>query len=788
MELKIKNKLEEIQNMKKTAFIIAILFAAVSQFVLNAADPPDKNLWCYNKLAAGYLEAKTNRSLFFNELKMSSVKGAMLTKVFPTYFSCGAWNLHTVPKKDDGHDHVPAGFNQFKSISYKNPAVGFVVENPNFVLTRKYSLLPDSSIFKLEFEWLSKRVNYVDTMAVFYSPAKKYQPKTELGNAMIYTDETGRTGFAVFADQSFYKEQKFGAVMRDKRVSLPGYTKIAIPKDAVIRLTVYIALFNDTDPAAALEQAKAKAFGKDTDRAVFNWKPASEISTSSLIKQDGKAAVWRLASESAVEKGFVPAGPAQPWKLSAAGNEFIADQLAITPAQELTQFKIKIGDFKGPDNAVLPGNIFRLEAVSAVPHLFPGNAEGTYGDTMDRLLTVLPEKLTTGINQVFLLSGRIPAGQKPGEYVSEIRIESKEYSASVPLTLKVRNFSLPEEPAFYCDFLISGGNWANKFSKTPKEDAKYIKEDLLPLRIHPAYSINVYTTKAGKLGNDPGKDILKKFAADGKQRFRINGAYRCNRFSKLKPCSPEMDKAMTDFAVASQQALEKYNLTDRSLWQLGDECHVPKYLKMQIHYSKLTGKVAPKLRRFATINGFNPLVEELIRHTDIIVPQSEIYFNKIKDQMDLTGKEIWTYDNSFVTVGIRPAVIRGIAWRSFRFGFTGYHQWSVNAWSKNWKPGVDNSGCIYYAPLDAEVKPQRSLRLVNFALGISDYDYLTLLRDEIRSCKDRKAAAAAEKELQEIVTDMIPDSWSQPAAYRKMESGRIRLGDLIEKLKAESGK
>ena len=90
--------------------------------------------------------------------------------------------------------------------------------------------------------------------------------------------------------------------------------------------------------------------------------------------------------------------------------------------------------------------------------------------------------------------------------------------------------------------------------------------------------------------------------------------------------------------------------------------------------------------------------------------------------------------------------------------------------------------------MDAEVKPQRSLRLINFALGISDYDYLTLLRDEIRRCKDRKAAAAAEKELQKIVTDMIPDSWSQPAAYRKMESARARLGDLIEKLKAGSGK
>ena len=174
---------------------------------------------------------------------------------------------------------------------------------------------------------------------------------------------------------------------------------------------------------------------------------------------------------------------------------------------------------------------------------------------------------------------------------------------------------------------------------------------------------------------------------------------------------------------------------------------------------------------------------ELIRHTDIIVPHTDIFFTRIKPNIDLNGKEIWTYDNSFMNTGIRQNIVRGIAWRSARFGFRGYHQWCVNAWPRHWTPGFDNSGCVYYAALGRETVPQRSLRLVNFALGISDFDYVEILRNEIRRTKDRKAAAAAENELNNILWKMLPCWRDQPENYRIMEQARNRIGDLIESLR-----
>ena len=81
---------------------------------------------------------------------------------------------------------------------------------------------------------------------------------------------------------------------------------------------------------------------------------------------------------------------------------------------------------------------------------------------------------------------------------------------------------------------------------------------------------------------------------------------------------------------------------------------------------------------------------ELIRHTDIIVPQSDIYFSRIKPNIDLKGKEVWTYDNAFMNTGIRQTVVRGIAWRSFRFGFRLYEVlWDGAAPAINGKIGLE---------------------------------------------------------------------------------------------------
>ena len=63
---------------------------------------------------------------------------------------------------------------------------------------------------------------------------------------------------------------------------------------------------------------------------------------------------------------------------------------------------------------------------------------------------------------------------------------------------------------------------------------------------------------------------------------------------------------------------------------------------------------------------------------------------------------------------------------------------------------------------------------------------MKILRDEIRTAKDRKAAAAAEKELNDMLLKLIPDWRDQPADYRKLDEAKARIGDLIESLREKA--
>ena len=110
--------------MFKISFITGFA-AAVFGLMLNAAnDLPKTNPWCYNKTAAGYLETHAS-SLRFNQVKFKNEKDCLVTEIFPAYFTCGAWNVHSVPRQNNGQDHVPAGFNKLESMNLKNPVMEF---------------------------------------------------------------------------------------------------------------------------------------------------------------------------------------------------------------------------------------------------------------------------------------------------------------------------------------------------------------------------------------------------------------------------------------------------------------------------------------------------------------------------------------------------------------------------------------------------------------------------------------------------------------------------------------
>ena len=784
--------------MKISSVIFGI--AASAALSLAAVEVPGDNRLMYNKKAAGFVEFKFNRSTRIESLRTLNPSRSFVKRVSTAYFSCGQWNIHSLPKKNDGVDHVPAGFNKLEKFEFRNPQTTVVIRNEHFLITRKVSILPDSAIFKYEGTWEAQQDNYLGSFFVGFTPAEsmkkcfllkgdekigftageRFNPPN--GDVMVYTDESGRNGFAVLIDQSLYAKDSMGAHFRYKAVSLPGVCGHNIKKGEKISFAIYLALFNDSDPAAAVKEAQKRIFGEDISKSLARPLPRPQVSTGKVLRSDSGNVFWRMAPEMLAGESKLPAENCAKWQVAAAGNEFFAEKLVITPGKELKNLQIKFTDFTGDNGKKIAGRHLTSEYVNAIPRHVPLHNSCVAGEYGDRLLRTIPASLAAGKHHEFLISGRIPAKTAPGVYQGMVEITADGMSQKLPLSLKIHNFTLPAKSAYYADFLVSGP-YADRFTKDKAAAARFCRGDLVKLRLHPAVSVNVFFDENGNVKGNPVAVLKEIFKETGPQRFRIYGSFRCSKFSKLKPMSPEMDKSMTTFAKAVQSAFEKDGLAGDILWQIGDECHLADKLQEQIHYHKLTREAAPGLKRFSTINGFNPRVMELVKESDILAPHMDIFFRCIKEKMDVSGKEIWIYDNDFMTGGIELSKVRGVAWKSFRFGISGYHQWSVNAWVKDWRPGDDYSGCIYYPPQEGiDEKPQRSMRLVNFALCVSDYDYLVILNDLIKAKAGTAEAKAAQAELDRILNEITPTWHEQSTDYRKIEAGRMKIAGLIESL------
>ncbi|MBE6377401.1 MAG: DUF4091 domain-containing protein [Lentisphaerae bacterium] len=784
--------------MMKNFVLLAIagVFSAAS-----AVELPVDNSLMYNKKAAGFVEVKFNRSTRLESLRTLKPARNFIKRISAAYFTCGQWNVHSLPKKSDGTDHVPAGFNKLEKFDFKNPATAVTIRNEHFLIERKCSLLPDSAIFKYEGTWESLQDNYIESFFISFSPEKEFTKVYLLrgnekigttrrdrhnpvqGDVMICTDESGRNGFAVIVDHSLYADKNMGAFFRWNSVHLPGFCNRNLKKGDKIPLTVYFALFNDSDPVTAANEARKKIFGEDISKSVRRPDPRPQVTTGKRLAANAGTVFWRMAPELLPAESPLPSAECGKWQISGAGNEFIAEELVVTPAKKLKNFKIKLNDFVSADGKKLSADKFAVESIVSIPRNAPLNSCSVSGEYADRLLRTIPAELEANKHNGFLISGKIPAKTPAGIYQGSVEISADGMAQTLPLAIRVYGFTLPEQAAYYGDFLISGP-YADKFSKDKAAAGEFCKKDVAFLRIHPALSCGVFYDKNGKLTSNAAWNIKQEFKKyNGTQRFRVHGSFRCTKFRNLKDMSPELDAAMSMFADAVQRAFEPAGLIDKVLWQIGDECHIADKLKSQIHYSRISKKAAPKLRTFATINGFNPRIKELVEVSDIIAPHMDIFFKCIKDKMDISNKEIWIYDNDFMTGGIRLSKVRGVAWKSFDGGISGYHQWSVNAWVKDWRPGDDYSGCIYYPPEDGiDALPQRSMRMVNFALTVGDYDYLVILKNLIKKAGDTGTAAAAQKELDRIVKTVSPAWHEQTSEYGTIENAKAQIAGMIESM------
>ncbi len=786
--------------------IVLALIVSFCAILLSATELPTENQVLDNGKVQAYIDCK-QLSLRLKNVTASGSSKHCIASLFPTYFGYGTWNLFQLRKTKLIEDQEPPGFNRLVDFKTVKDADGKIreltntISNAHFECKRTFAMIPDEPIIRMNVEWTANSDVYVQHFdihatfekefpnLVYIHDGKRLEYEAKRQNNIPFvswlgrTDASGRNGAILIIDNAPYRGLSRGPSFKAGGISFPGNRYRLIKQGEKFTAILYIVPFNNADPVQIAENAEKRIFGPQGNPP-HQWTNQAKPLSGQIIQRNDQTAIWRADIEQVPSDSELPKSTVDTWNMAGAANETIHEQLLVRPRQELNQLKITFSELKNQSGEVIPARNFTCRYPKAVPvYGMQGTAYSISGECPDLLDSLPHSSLNADKNYAYMISLRIPADTKPGLYHTTVTLSNAQYRESLPLQVKIHDFRLPDYPAFRADFLSGGDKYTTEANRLPR--TAYDK-DLRSLRISPGFSTTLlYDAEGNITGQNSIKAIRNAVLKEHDTAYRVFGAFRQRKFPKLEPLSPEMDAAMSQFAQVAEKNLKEAGVIDKLLWQHGDETHNEKRLREQIYYVKLTKKVAPALPVFTTINGWSPAIMELVENCDIIAFHSEIYFNCIKDRFDLSKKELWQYDNGYMVASFPSSMVRGIMWRAYRYGIKGYHHWGSHSWPKDFdlqKGNYDSSGVIYYPPIQNQKSPLRSARLVNFAAGVADYDYFMLLQQEIARLGNHPEAVAAQRQLDEIITSVVPDQWNWGGDYTRLSSGREKIAALIEKL------
>ncbi len=168
---------------------------------------------------------------------------------------------------------------------------------------------------------------------------------------------------------------------------------------------------------------------------------------------------WAEGAYKVMREDPLPATPSPGVFLSAAGGEFEPFLLVLRPPARVDDVRVVASDLAGPGGAVLPAAAVSVKHVEYVRVTQPTDAGGRAGWWPDPLPPVDgPFAAAGGENHPLWITVRVPAGAAPGEYRGSILLSAGDRRQSVPLTLKVRSFSLPDRPSIRSSFGLPTGH------------------------------------------------------------------------------------------------------------------------------------------------------------------------------------------------------------------------------------------------------------------------------------------------------------------------------------------
>lgn len=173
-----------------------------------------------------------------------------------------------------------------------------------------------------------------------------------------------------------------------------------------------------------------------------------------LVESDTICSVWWAEGVYKVMRDApVPAKKEAGINIWSAKNEYESVIVVISPKQRMENFRITLSDFKDDQGNKVCNSNMTVRKVEYVHVSKPTDSYGFAGYWPDPLpLYNQPGSIIPSENQPFWISIKVPADCRAGNYTGTIALSSGDWALTIPVNLKVWNFTLPQTPSVRSGF------------------------------------------------------------------------------------------------------------------------------------------------------------------------------------------------------------------------------------------------------------------------------------------------------------------------------------------------
>ena len=519
----------------------------------------------------------------------------------------------------------------------------------------------------------------------------------------------------------------------------------------------------------------------------------------------GKAAVWWCeATRKVPRRRFLPtaAGPAA--RLAAARHDYEAVQIIIQPTQPLRGLTASPGPLVGPGSSAIPAENIRVWRVHYHWIDHPTDATGLrdwWPDALPPLRKDKPVDIPAGVNQPLWVLVYVPKDARAGEYHGSISLAAEGWSESVPLTLRVWDFALPERNHLETAFGFDAGTVFRYHGARSEADRRKLLDlyfqSFAEHRISPydPVPLDHFQVRFVTEGPNPRAEIdfsrFDRAMGEAVAKYHFNtfclpiqgmggGTFHARQEPRIGPFGE--DSAQYHALFASQVQQLEQHLRQKGWLEMAyvywfDEPDPKDYGFVRAGMERLK-RYAPGLRRMLT----EEPVEPLFGSVDIWCPVSFNYDHTAAEKRRALGERFWWYvccgpKAPYCTLFIdHPATeLRVWHWQTWQRKIAGTLIWSSNYWTssaaypdKPQNPYEDpmsyvsgygtpvgtraywgnGDGRFLYPPEAAAVPglsgdqpviepPVSSIRWEMLREGVEDYEFLWLLRQRLESRRNR---------------------------------------------------